>query len=543
MKAGLVLGIMLAGVLYTAVSFAGYSPPSAPRPPSEPSAGPRPAMFPKLHELSTRRLTNAGIAALDVELPDDGAMLANESGNTHRLEPLDPAIEAESNLVLELARSLGRASIVVGAAAAAAAAAAAVAVAALLAAAGPESARAVCGIAVEYWRALRHFERGGTVKQCPHFLKDEAARVYIRSLALTLELWDRPHYRNGSFGDDARINLRNVALPGTGVSLSAITVLGRAGVRAAFYVLYPLVALVVALRASAGAKGGGGDTVARHFAKVCTAPTDWFSLWRLNCRLASYAAFATGDPGFEVEDKMTFLERGAELGVPVSPVLKIPRLVCKNRNEEGGMGIHFFQNALNGGDWIVQKALDNAPFVAALLPDKAPLSTIRVVTGAPARAGAAVPPPVRSLAAVFRAGRADAVTDHDAILFDVDMATGVIRKGTVNKDWYQLGWQHARWGPAAAAPTYTHHPDNGAAVTGKTIPDMPRLLAMVEDAHARMCPGVPLCGWDIALTTEGVCLLEVNLSCNFFQAAVDHPAYFSFVAQHFDALDRKAAFA
>jgi hypothetical protein len=31
-----------------------------------------------------------------------------------------------------------------------------------------------------------------------------------------------------------------------------------------------------------------------------------------------------------------------------------------------------------------------------------------------------------------------------------------------------------------------------------------------------MLPDVPLAGWDVALTAEGACLLEVNLSCNFF---------------------------
>merc|ERR1711907_826735 len=179
--------------------------------------------------------------------------------------------------------------------------------------------------------------------------------------------------------------------------------------------------------------------------------------------------------------------------------------------------------------------LSNNTFVASLLPEDAPLSTIRVVTGAPPRSSTADAKP-QSLACVFRAGRAGASTDHDAILFDVDMESGVIREGTVNKEWYQLGvWRAMTSRNAEQKSTYTKHPDCDVAVTGKTVPNIRMLLGMVEDAHLQMCPGVPLCGWDIALTTDGNFLLEVNLSCNFFQAAVNFDNYFAFVAKHFRA--------
>ena len=59
--------------------------------------------------------------------------------------------------------------------------------------------------------------------------------------------------------------------------------------------------------------------------------------------------------------------------------------------------------------------------------------------------------------------------------------------------------------------------------------------------NAKACPNVPLCGWDISLTTEGVYLLEVNLSCNFFQASVDMPAYYDFVGRHFEHIEALAA--
>jgi len=40
---------------------------------------------------------------------------------------------------------------------------------------------------------------------------------------------------------------------------------------------------------------------------------------------------------------------------------------------------------------------------------------------------------------------------------------------------------------------------------------MAAMHRLVRDAHARMCPAVPLVGWDVALTTEGMCLLEASL--------------------------------
>jgi hypothetical protein len=106
-----------------------------------------------------------------------------------------------------------------------------------------------------------------------------------------------------------------------------------------------------------------------------------------------------------MEDKWTFLREAEKLGLPISPFMDIPEIVIKDKNEEGGMGIsvraqiyrensvscpirqvltfhvlQFFRNAVIGGDWIIQEALHNDEFVASLLPEKAPLSTFRVIT-------------------------------------------------------------------------------------------------------------------------------------------------------------------
>ena len=68
---------------------------------------------------------------------------------------------------------------------------------------------------------------------------------------------------------------------------------------------------------------------------------------------------------------------------------------------------------------------------------------------------------------------------------------------------------------------------------------MDEAVQMVRKAHARMCPRVPLVGWDVALTNEGLCLLEANLSCNFFRATFDWQGYFSFVEECINHLERE----
>ncbi len=86
------------------------------------------------------------------------------------------------------------------------------------------------------------------------------------------------------------------------------------------------------------------------------------------------------------EDKWVFLVDGKSKGIPVSPFLDIPSVVIKDKvivgwsltsvpihciyitkqlcvlhmrllmfcsqNEEGGMGVYFYDNASNGGDWV-----------------------------------------------------------------------------------------------------------------------------------------------------------------------------------------------
>ena len=105
--------------------------------------------------------------------------------------------------------------------------------------------------------------------------------------------------------------------------------------------------------------------------------------------------------------------------------------------------------------------------------------------------------------------------------------------------WYRLGARHCallggsvRWAPP---PPLLEHPDTGRTVTGAIVPGFrERCAKLAEDAHAKLLPRVPLAGWDVVLSAEhGACLLEVNLSCNFFRGSFDEAKYVAFVGDYF----------
>ena len=195
-----------------------------------------------------------------------------------------------------------------------------------------------------YWRGLAFYLNDGAYNASPVFKDDARRRAYLYSLSLIIYLWDKPHYRSGTFQQDTAKNLRNVALPGTGIPLSWFAV-NKAVMAALLFVGLPLVALVYAVVLTSKRSL---STIAAKYGQLLLEPEEWFFYWRLNCRLASYHALLTSAKGYAMEDKWSFLLEAETQHVPISPFLKMDGLVVKDRNEEGGMGISFFKNATNG---------------------------------------------------------------------------------------------------------------------------------------------------------------------------------------------------
>jgi hypothetical protein len=69
-------------------------------------------------------------------------------------------------------------------------------------------------------------------------------------------------------------------------------------------------------------------------------------------------------------------------------------------------------------------------------------------------------------------------------------------------------------------------------VAGNFIHNIREVLQVAEDAHTKLCPGVPAIGWDVAVTTKGMFLLEGNFSCNFFRGHFDQAHYFKFIEEY-----------
>ncbi|KAL7546494.1 hypothetical protein ACHAWF_009831 [Thalassiosira exigua] len=373
----------------------------------------------------------------------------------------------------------------------------------------------------------------------PNFAKTDLfyqhARVHLYTLASAFYLYHKPHYRKGSYRDDVVDNFRNVAVPGTGVPLSWF-VWNKP-------LAFGFVCLASPLCSAAASvhlwlRTRFRSSISEEYAIRLLAPDDWFSYWRLNCRVAGlHALLNNNPPGYEMENKWTFLEEGRKRGVPISPYLECPGIVVKHRNEEGGMGIHFYKNATDGGDWIVQERILNGEWVRKHLPENAPLSTFRVITqsrGAIDVSKECQDEDVTALSCVFRAGRKGAATDHDSVLFDVDVKTGEVLGGTTNAHWYRLGWTEALPGRCpwrSDDHAVTHHPDGRIPVSGSVVPNIREMLRLVETSHRKLCPDVPFVGWDVVLSADEtlpVCLLEVNLSCNFFRGSFDRKVYLDF---------------
>lgn len=93
------------------------------------------------------------------------------------------------------------------------------------------------------------------------------------------------------------------------------------------------------------------------------------------------------------------------------------------------------------------------------------------------------------------------------------------------------------------APSYDIHPDCPTLkLVGKKVPNIHESLRLCKEAHLKLCPNVPLAGWDVALIDDEVAeckpvFLETNLSCNFFLGSFDKPSYYDFVEKFMTKLD------
>ena len=360
---------------------------------------------------------------------------------------------------------------------------------------------------------------------------DRHGKVHLFAIALVFRLWNKPHYRAGTYQEDLKNNLKNVAIPGTGLALS-FWVRSKLLLLVFVLVIYPLVCFIGGIRNQFLDLG-------TYFYEQLIHPVDWFALWRINCTLVNYHSGLMSHrvPAYKLEDKWLFLQGAVKKNIPVSDWYTVQGVEVAHPLHKSQSG-KLFDSVTNSGDWIIQKRIFNSEYIADMLPKNAPLSTFRVMTIQKN------PHPLKSslnsvhvLSCVFRAGLQDSQTDHSSVLFDVDLKTGEIKNGTTNNHWYRVGIKKGLTSPWTSDHTITSHPDSKKQVAGNYIKEIASMTELVTEAHKKLLPYVPIAGWDVALTDEGILLLEVNLSCNFFRGSFDKVVYFNFVDKYFTYLD------
>ena len=246
--------------------------------------------------------------------------------------------------------------------------------------------------------------------------------------------------------------------------------------------------------------------------------------WRYRCRSVTnrrtrFAAFClnspeaielTGNKMRTAECWADWFKRGYCLVSPEQPVTPellrrvlggADRLIVKPNDDYGGHGI-FALDVRNEAELASASAQLNAlekehiiePYIrqTGLLHDLNPssLNTVRVVTGRHCDGR------VEVLLSYCRIGHAGSIVDNATSggqLFFVDHRDGRIGEG--------MDFMGRR---------FREHLDSGETITGLQIPRWEEAMAFCISAHEYAPEGAVLVGWDVCISEDGLCLIEVN---------------------------------
>lgn len=171
---------------------------------------------------------------------------------------------------------------------------------------------------------------------------------------------------------------------------------------------------------------------------------------------------------------------------------KHSRAIFKPLNLCGGKGISIMDFAeIQGG--IHQFATSNSLLVEELIEQDRALNqlypysvnSVRMVT----KNGILI-------AAVLRVGRNKSSVDNlsaGGIAAAIDIKTGIV----------------CSIGKTYLDEAFVMHPDTGVTIPGFRIPQWEKCKEYVAEA-VKLCSGIPVIGWDIAITLDGPTIIEVN---------------------------------
>ena len=177
---------------------------------------------------------------------------------------------------------------------------------------------------------------------------------------------------------------------------------------------------------------------------------------------------------------------------------KKQKVIAKPISSALGRGIHTLEYKnlpsdlsylkLKGG-YILEELLENIPEIELINPTS--LNTLRFVTASD-RGGR-----YKILSCILRMGVGDSITDNlctGGIACVVDLSTGRLVNDAKN----------------VIGDTYDKHPTSEIKFDGYQIPYFEKCLDLVDTLCKRM-PDARYVGWDIAITTNGVCVIEGNI--------------------------------
>ena len=144
--------------------------------------------------------------------------------------------------------------------------------------------------------------------------------------------------------------------------------------------------------------------------------------------------------------------------------------------------------------FMIQVRQMNHPDIADLSPSA--LATVRLVTMINEQGD------IEAVRALFRMGiRADSIVDNfhaGGIAAPIDLETGELGPATDFGLAPSIGWVDI-------------HPATGARIAGRRLPQWNDVVALARRAHVHFSDRV-IVGWDIALTLEGLSIVEGNVA-------------------------------
>ena len=359
--------------------------------------------------------------------------------------------------------------------------------------------------AVTYWKRVIRFALRGEAPARP-------VEVPTWALALPYRLWRGVVRYDGRTFED---------IYAARVSPSWRKVVPLRALYLMFLFAWPLVALVRSLKRGRGAMRYWRLCLGYPELSVLHPESDYTdneARWsRPDFSLGMYYAWRwnrSAPDSMRIDDKRRFLAECEKHGIPTPPtytpaqaVARSGTFIVKDPLRDLGAGVAALTSdeirelGEAANELIIQMKLRNHAELLKVFPEDAPLSSFRVITTLDPKTRE---PHVSRCA--IRIGRAGSDADNTAqggIWAQVDRRTGKILPGVTKATF----GRYEKGNPVR----FEAHPDTGKFFVGMRVPwfDEGRLLALV--AHRRLGLDMISLGWDVAISSAGPILLEVNV--------------------------------